>query len=90
MGSFTVGKPAAERFVGDLFEEWRDVVAPEFGGFDRSVRETVRDKLFFNRETVDFNDYLRERREDVLLRLKSGERGFSERPVGASCFCAAD
>ena len=71
-----MGKPAAERFVGDLFEEWRDVVAPEFGGFDRSVRETVRDKLFFNRETVDFNDYLRERREDVLLRLNQGSADF--------------
>ena len=69
VGSFTVGKSEAEKFVGGLFEEWRDVVVPEFTGFDRLARERIRDEVFLNREVADFNDYLRARRDSALLRL---------------------
>ena len=69
VGSFTVGKPAAEKFVGGLFEEWRDIIVPEFGAFDRNARQTIRDRLFFDREVSGFNEYLRARREALLLRL---------------------
>ena len=69
VGSFTVGKPQSERFVGGLFEEWRDLILPEFGRVDPLVRQRVRDKLFFNRDGVDFHEYLRTRREDLLLRF---------------------
>ena len=69
VGSFRVGRPAAERFVGGLFEEWREIVTPAFGGFDQLARERIRDEVFLNREAVDFNDYLRARGEGALLRL---------------------
>ena len=69
VGSFTVGKPQSEQFVGGLFEEWRDLILPEFGRVDPLVRERVREKLFFNRDGVDFHEYLRTRREDLLLRF---------------------
>ena len=69
VGSFRVGRPAAERFVGGLFEEWREIVTPALGGFDGLARERIRDEVFLNRETVDFNDYLRARGEGALLRL---------------------
>ena len=69
VGSFTVGKPQSEKFVGGLFEEWRDLILPEFGRVDPLVRERVREKLFFNRDGVDFHEYLRTRREDLLLRF---------------------
>ena len=36
---------------------------------DPLVRERVREKLFFNRDGVDFHEYLRTRREDLLLRF---------------------
>ena len=69
VGSFTVGKPRTEKFVGGLFDEWRDLILPEFGRFDPLARQRVRDKLFFNRDGGDFHEYLRGRREDLLLRL---------------------
>ena len=69
VGSFVVGKPRAERFVGGLFDEWREVILPEVGRVDPLLRQEVRDRLFFNREGADFNEYLRGRRDDLLLRL---------------------
>ena len=69
VGSFRVGRPETERFVGGLFEEWRGAVLPEFGRFDPLARQGVRDRVFLNREGEDFNEYLRGRREDLLLRF---------------------
>ena len=76
VGSFAVSKPETEKFIGGLFSEWRDVILPEFGGFDRRTRQTVRDKLFFNRDAVDFNEYLAQRRESVLLRLNQASADY--------------
>ena len=52
------------------------MILPEFGGFDRRTRQTVRDKLFFNRDAVDFNEYLAQRRESVLLRLNQASADY--------------
>ena len=64
-----MGRPVTERFVGGLFEEWRDVILSEFGRVDPLVRSSVREKVFFNQEAIDFNEYVRARREHALLQL---------------------
>ena len=69
VGSFTIGKSKTEKFIGGLFGEWRDLIQPEFGRIDPLARRSVRDKLFFNRDSIDFHEYLRGRREDLLLRF---------------------
>ena len=96
VGSFTVGRPKAEQFVGGLFEEWRDLILPEFGRVDPLVRERVREKLFFNRDGVDFHEYLRTRREDLLLRFNRVSADYltgrlterAETGAGGAVFCA--
>ena len=45
--------------MGGLFEEWRDVILSEFGRVDPLVRSSVREKVFFNQEAIDFNEYVR-------------------------------
>ena len=55
--------------MGGLFEEWRDVILSEFGRVDPLVRSSVREKVFFNQEAIDFNEYVRARREHALLQL---------------------
>ena len=69
VGSFRVGRPESEKFIGGLFDEWREIILPEFGRVDPLLRQGVRDKLFLNQESVDFNEYLRGRQADLLLRL---------------------
>ena len=69
-----MGRPESEKFIGGLFDEWREIILPEFGRVDPLLRQGVRDKLFLNQESVDFNEYLRGRQADLLLRLNGRAR----------------
>ena len=69
VGSFRVGRPESEKFIGGLFDEWREIILPEFGRVDPLLRQGVRDKLLLNQESADFNEWLRGRQADLLLRL---------------------
>ena len=69
LGSFRVGRPESEKFIGGLFDEWREVILPELGEVVPSLRQQVREAVVFSKRSTDFNAYLRERREDLLLRL---------------------